>query len=327
MNKSNKPVSLKESLNLHILRPLGADLIDVSESYFIGGEAAEEANQNKASKQTHSWVRQDNNFFITRKPNAETIPPGIYDVCYSQTEGIYMSLRTGMVDELFMMPTKDVAEVVNDLTKFWASREKYDAYGLVYKRGILMHGPPGTGKTSVINLIASHIIEKENGIVINASSLDLLMPIMHSLRNLEQDRKLLILIEDFDSFIYENSTKTLLNLLDGNMQVDNVVYIATTNYLDRIEPRIKFRPSRFDRLIEVPLPDAEARKFFLEKKLKPEDLEQIGADLQRWVNDTDKMSFAHMRELIASVVIMGNEYAETVTRLASMREEDVANNN
>lgn len=317
-----KPVqNISEALHLHVIRPLDKPLLNVSESYYIGGEAAEEAEKGKATKNSHSWVRQDNNFFITRKPNTETVPAGIYDLGYSETEGVFLALRAGMVDELFSMPTQDAKVVTEDLTKFWLSRDKYDQYGLVYKRGILMHGPPGSGKTSIINLIASHVINSENGIVINASNLSMLMPMMHSLRAIEPDRKLLVIFEDFDSFIYENSTKTLLNLLDGNMQVDNVVYIATTNYLDRIEPRIKFRPSRFDRLIEVPVPDAEAREFFIKKKLLPEDITRLGeVEIQRWVNDTDQMSFAHIRELIAACCCMDQDYNETISRLREMRE-------
>jgi len=54
----------------------------------------------------------------------------------------------------------------------------------------------------------------------------------------------------------------VLNLLDGVKQVDNIIYIATTNYPELLEERILNRPSRFDRRFHIGTPSAEVRKFY-----------------------------------------------------------------
>ena len=138
------------------------------------------------------------------------------------------------------------------------------------------------------------------------------------LRSMEPDRPILAIIEDLDSFLNYNSTKEFLNILDGNNQIDNVVYLATTNYIDRIEDRIKNRPSRFDRKYKIDYPNDDVRKFYFEKKLKPADLKKY--DINKFVADTKGMSFAHLKELICSVVVMDANYEKTLAELRTMRE-------
>ncbi len=173
-----------------------------------------------------------------------------------------------------------------------------------------------THNTSLINLLIAQIIAEYHGIVINMESIDTFIPMANNIRALEPDTPILAIIEDLDSFMSYNSTKQFLNLLDGNLQVDNIVYLATTNYLERLEDRIKNRPSRFDRRYEIGYPTREAREFYLRKKLKPEDIEAI--DIQKWVMDSEGFTFAHLREMIVSVIVMEGEYEKTVKQLRDM---------
>lgn len=268
------------------------------------------------SKDDFSWVRKNNSFFVTAKPNTETIPAGLYDIKVSMQAGVYLEKRSVILDELFYIPDDTIKKIVVDMNKFWNARARYEEYGITYKRGILMYGPPGTGKTSLINLLIAQIISEYNGIVLNVEDIDNFISMSHTLRALEPDKPILAIIEDLDSFMMYNSTKKFLNVLDGNLQVDNVVYLATTNYLDRLEDRIKNRPSRFDRRYEIGYPKDDARKFYFENKLKEEDLLKYPID--QWVKDTDQFTFSHLRELIASVVVMDNDYHDTIAQLRSM---------
>ena len=232
-------------------------------------------DDNKISKMEYAWVRRNNSFYISARPNVESVPPGLYDIKSSMEHGLYLEKRSVILDELFQIPDQSVTEIVADLEKFWESKEKYEDYNITYKRGILMYGPPGTGKTSLINLLIDQIINQYMGIVINMENIDTFIPMANNIRALEPDKPILAIIEDLDSFMSYNSTKQFLNLLDGNLQVDNIVYLATTNYLERLEDRIKNRPSRFDRRYEIGYPTREAREFYIRKKLKPEDVENI----------------------------------------------------
>jgi hypothetical protein len=277
----------------------------------IGGD-----DDDKISKREYAWVRKNNNFFISAKPNIENIPAGLYDIRSSMEQGLYLEKRTVILDELFQIPDINVGDIISDMEKFWSRKEKYQEYGITYKRGILMYGPPGTGKTSLINLIVAQIITDHDGIVINMEDINSFIPMVNNIRALEPDKPILALIEDLDSFMSYNSTKMFLNLLDGNLQIDNIMYLATTNYLDRLEDRIKNRPSRFDKRYEIGYPSPDARKFYIENKLKESDLANI--DLGKWVQDTNGFTFSHIKELIVSVIVMENDYQKTISQLRNM---------
>lgn len=314
---NNKPI--------RVIRPINESLKNVSESY---GEISPSENfdsvngiveKDKLSKLTHSWVRKGNDFFASAKPNAETVPAGLYDINQSQTVGLFLTLRGITVDEIYLPPSLNMNIVLNDLIKFWSLEERYAEYGIIYKRGVLLYGQPGTGKSSLVNLILKEVITKHDGIVINAQDLYTLVPMLHTLRSLEPTKKILVLFEDFDSLVYNSSSTQLLNLMDGNNQIDNVVYLATTNYIDRLEDRY-LRPSRLDLLVHIDMPTPEDRMEFFNRKLKDEDKANITpAELQRWVNDTDGFSYAHLKEFIISVVVMGNDYSQTVARLTQIK--------
>ena len=267
-------------------------------------------------KSIMGWFKRDNSFFPTKKPNKDSIPPGLYDIRNTMEEGLHIVRRDVMLDELFMLPDDNMMAVVDDLTKFWTRKDKYKEYGITYKRGILLYGPPGTGKSSLLNITIKRIIDDYSGIVLNVDSLSNFIPMVQLLRTMEPDKPILAVIEDIDSFLYNNSTKDFLNVLDGNLQVDNIVYIATTNYIDQLEPRIINRPSRFDRKIEIGYPNAEARRLYISKKLKAEDLAKI--ELEKWVKDTENLTISHIKELIISVAIMDNDYNETLKLLKEM---------
>jgi SpoVK/Ycf46/Vps4 family AAA+-type ATPase len=97
---------------------------------------------------------------------------------------------------------------------------------------------------------------------------------------------LVVILEDIDSIAGESRSQTsrLLNILDGVKQIENVVYIATTNYPEKLEERITNRPSRFDRRYRVELPNEEIREAYIKHKLNDEDLAQI--NIKEWLTRT-----------------------------------------
>ena len=112
-----------------------------------------------------------------------------------------------------------------------------------------MYGEPGCGKSGIIQLISQQLIEKD-GIVINVKDeedVDRFTSFIATFRKVEPTRPLVVLLEDIDSLAGENRYQTarLLNILDGVKQIEGVVYIATTNYPEKLQERITNRPSRF----------------------------------------------------------------------------------
>ena len=82
---------------------------------------------------------------------------------------------------------------------------------------------------------------------------------MVPLREIEPDRKIILILEDIDNFINVDKAllTKLLQILDGSNKLDNIITIATTNYQEKLEERIANRPSRFDRRYEIGLPSKE----------------------------------------------------------------------
>ena len=140
---------------------------------------------------------------------------------------------------------------------------------------------------------------------------------------MEPDRSVVVILEDIDELTKEDTDeRKLLNILDGINQSENIVFIATTNYPDKLKERIINRSSRFDRRYELKLPNKEVREFYLRNKLKKSDLEKLGEEeLTRWINETEGLTLAHLDELIVLIVILGNEFDYVLKKLLSMGEK------
>lgn len=264
------------------------------------------------------WGIADGSKFYPTFPTTDKIESGYYELGHSQTIGIYFEKRDVTTDELFTLPSTELTEIIEDIEKFWDREEKYKEYNFIHKRGILLYGKPGCGKSAIIQLCTKYLIEEKDGIVINITNMDEMdwyNRIIGKFRQVEPNRPIIVIMEDLDGLAKEGSwaTSMILNILDGIKQVDNVVYIATTNYPEKLEERITNRPSRFDRRYEVELPSREVREAYLKKKLSDSDLSDI--DLEKWLDESDGYSLSHMRELVVSVITMDNTFDETVDRL------------
>lgn len=128
---------------------------------------------------------------------------------------------------------------------------------------------------------------------------------------------MVIAIEDIDAVLETENESNFLNLLDGVDSPENVVYVATTNYIDNLEPRIVNRPSRFDRKLHIGMPPAAARELYL--KTLFDRLEKKVPD--KWVGDTNGFSIAHLKELFISTQILDNSYDKSLQELKEMLEE------
>jgi SpoVK/Ycf46/Vps4 family AAA+-type ATPase len=114
--------------------------------------------------------------------------------------------------------------------------------------------------------------------------------------------------------------------LDGVNQIDKVVYLATTNYPERLGARIINRPSRFDKRFKIGHPNEESRKMYLEHLIGRDKINNLKIDIDKWVEDTEDFSLAHIKELFTAVVILGDNYEESVETLSEMREASPTSN-
>ena len=251
------------------------------------------------------------------------LPAGIYNVKWDSDMQMAVPLSKSVdIDELLILPTPILDRVLVDIRSFWKNKEKYQKYGSVYKRGILLYGLPGCGKSSVIMLLAKELITKYNGVVFtpqNEEQVDFTMKIIPIVKDIEPDKRIIVVLEDIDSFVGKDgsySETVLLNFLDGAGSCDGVVTIATTNYPEKLQERITNRPSRFDRRYEVIKPNAETRKFYIENKLQKGDLQ--GINISDLVDKTEGFTIDHLKEYLLSVFVLGYSHEDAMDEVTEI---------
>lgn len=245
-----------------------------------------------------------------RVPETDSISPGIYILAQDNANNVYFVPTSSMTDDLVRLPDSVSEKVTNEVLKFWSqeTKAKFDDHGLVYKRGILLYGKAGTGKTSTIFQVMENMVNS-GGIVLFDPSPKLASIALQRIREIQPDMKALIIWEEFDSIC---SSADFLALLDGELQVDNVVHIATTNNIEKIPDKIKKRPSRFATVIEVGPPSEAAREIYLRAKLK---YEHYLKNISQWIKLTDGMVIDQIKDVIVSVCCFDLGLEESATKI------------
>jgi SpoVK/Ycf46/Vps4 family AAA+-type ATPase len=283
---------------------------------------SQESSQKQNQKNFTQWSIMGDGSFLPTSETVKSLESGLYEPYYSDRQGQWGLMKVSSnTDELFELPTKEIQVILNDLKEFWNKRTTYLKYKLVHKRGILLYGDPGCGKSGILQLCMKHIIEELSGLVINLKDEETIrgyMEVVQRLREIEPDRPIIVIIEDIDAVGGDNNwiTSQLLNMLDGVKQIQNVVYIATTNYPEKLAERFTNRPSRFDRRYYIPPPSSEVRLSYLKNKIG----EETSQDLKKWVSDTEGMSLSHLKELFISVFLLDISYEETLTQLKELKK-------
>lgn len=156
-----------------------------------------------------------------------------------------------------ILPDGQLEAIVRDIKDFTARDTKawYQAHGLPHRRSYLFHGPPGSGKSSTVKMIAG--LFRLNACFLGFTSDDFCNQMLQdALTSLP--RRALLVLEDVDVLFNEDrkseATQALtfsgmLNALDGLISVDGIITIFTTNHFDKLDPAL-IRGGRVDRRFE-----------------------------------------------------------------------------
>lgn len=193
-------------------------------------------------------------------------------------------------------------KVINHIQTFLDNNEIYEKRDLLYKTGILLHGNPGTGKSSLANAIATHF--NDSLIVIDMGTFDKLDINTLSQSINADDEQYVILLEDIDC-IFKNLDRSegsdiskddlkivnkLLQFTDSNSSPNNVIFVATTNHYDRLDEAIT-RKGRFDLQIEVKgINKDTAKKMCKSFDLSDETIDDILSKVSFPVNQSSLQS-------------------------------------
>jgi transitional endoplasmic reticulum ATPase len=207
----------------------------------------------------------------------------------------------GGLDEL----KEELKEAVEWPIKY---KDAYDYVDVESPKGILLHGPPGTGKTMIAKALAK--MTDSNFISIKGPELlskwvgESEKGVREIFRKARQAAPCIIFLDEVDalvpkrgsggsdSHVTENVVSQILTEIDGLEELNNVLIIGATNRLDIVDEAL-LRPGRFDRIIKVPNPDDKGRQhiFEIHTKSKP-----LGSDvkLSEIVKLTDGFSGAEV---------------------------------
>lgn len=251
---------------------------------------------------------------------ADTLPAGIYRAQRWMSTPLLepVDLRS---DSPISIPGSAAEQISQEISRFWKLGIKFANMGVLHKRGILMFGLPGSGKTSTAIAVARKVVS-DGGIVFVLAGGDFqqLKDAIRLIRLREETRPILCLLEDIDDIVENGFEEALLSFLDGEDQVNHIAVLATTNSLEKLGDRIQNRPCRFDVVMEIGMPSMAERVAYLTARL------DNVKEAKGWAAETEGMSLAHLRELVVAVKCMGEAPKSVLKRLRSMMEKKVISN-
>jgi hypothetical protein len=220
--------------------------------------------------------------------------------------------RPELSREELVLPPGLLELVERQVTGIAAHRGRLLASGQHLKRGILLHGPPGTGKTHTVRYLLSRLTDVTI-VILSGRALALIGPAASIARSLQPS---VVVVEDVDLIAEGRGMSPgqhpllfqLLNEMDGLGEDADVAFLLTTNRADMLEPALAARPGRVDQAVEIPLPDADGRLRLIE--LYRGRLELADIDLDPVVARTEGVTASFIKELLRRAALVAADTAE-----------------
>jgi SpoVK/Ycf46/Vps4 family AAA+-type ATPase len=227
----------------------------------------------------------------------------VYEGGYWQKDAeLFRAIKSASFDNL-VLPDALRAELENELENFFAAREMYEKYGVPWKRGVLLTGPPGNGKTHAIKALINQsrrpcLYVKSFKSAYDTEHDNISEVFTHARRT----APCVLVLEDLDSLLDDENRSLFLNELDGFATNTGLVVLATTNHPERLDPAILDRPSRFDRKYHFELPaEAERLTFIATWNATLQEEMRLSTETEGALAvATDGFSFAYLKELFVS---------------------------
>jgi hypothetical protein len=185
------------------------------------------------------------------------------------------------------------------------------ASGQHLKRGVLLHGPPGTGKTHTVRYLLGQM-PGVTVVVLTGTALNHIGAACSVARTLQPS---MVVVEDVDLIAEQRDSRSgqhpllfqLLNEMDGLGEDADVAFLLTTNRADLLEPALAQRPGRVDHAAEIPLPDADARRRLM--RLYQRDLVLDVASAAAVIARTEGVTASFLKELLRRAAMYAAEDA------------------
>jgi hypothetical protein len=220
--------------------------------------------------------------------------------------------RPQLVRDELVLPAQALELVERQVLGIARQRERLRVSGQHIKRGLLLFGPPGNGKTLTVRYLVGQALG-HTVVLLTGGSLHLLRPACALARMLSPA---IVVLEDVDLVAEERGRFghmshpvlfDLLNEMDGMQEDADVAFILTTNRADLLEPALAARPGRVDLAVRIDVPGRDARRRLL--LLYADGLDVRAEDLEPVVARTEGVSAAFIKELVRKAAVLAAQGA------------------
>lgn len=231
---------------------------------------------------------------------------------WDKSKELWKSVSGASWSDVILSPTVK-QNLISDVQGFFDNQELYKQFAVPWKRGVILHGVPGNGKTVSIKALMASLYSRPDPIPsLYVKSFETnCQTEQYAIRQIFQQARsmapCLLIFEDLDSLVNDDIRSYFLNEVDGLESNDGILMIGSTNHLNKLDPAISKRPSRFDRKYHFKIPGEDERRAYVEywrrKLLKnetvefPEELCGVIARL------SEGFSFAYLKELFVMALL------------------------
>lgn len=242
-------------------------------------------NSTKYAKKLNSLLMQQ------KKSNKSELRNYVVNTCNNDDKDIDSIVMPARYNDTMYYSDNEMDIINNHISKYNDSKSFFEERQLNYKTGILLYGEPGAGKSTIAKVLAT--THNRSIITVNMSAIDNIdFGTLSMLINNDKGYKYIVLLEDIDTLYNLNRESKednkeantinekkvinkLLQFLDSNQSPNDVIFIATTNHVDKLDPAI-LREGRFDLKVEVKgLVKRDAVKFIESFGLSKKEADSI----------------------------------------------------
>ncbi|GAB3786887.1 AAA family ATPase [Nocardioides ungokensis] len=233
--------------------------------------------------------------------------------------------RPAMTADDLILPADTFADVRRQVVGVARNSDRLRAAGQHLKRGLLLYGPPGVGKTHTVRYLVSQLVGTTI-VELTGETLGAIRDACSIARSLQPS---MIVVEDVDLIAqerdhYSGQTPllfTLLNEMDGLDEDADVVFLLTTNRADLLEPALASRPGRVDQAVHVDLPDRESRRRLVELYRGRLDVDLGGLD--DVLDRTDGVTASFLKELLRRAAVVAADREPSADAALTVSADDL----
>ena len=218
-------------------------------------------------------------------------------------------MRPDMEADEVILPEETTAAITRQVVGVARHRGRLLAARQHLKRGLLLYGPPGVGKTHTVRYLISQLTETTI-VQLSGNALHMIGAACSVARTLQPA---MIVVEDVDLIAEERGMHPgqhpllfqLLNEMDGLAEDADVVFLLTTNRADLLEPALAQRPGRVDQALALDHPDLDARRRLFD--LYRGELDVDESHLQTVLERTEGVTASFLKELLRRAAVLAAE--------------------